>query len=165
MNQKRTAIIAVFGILVALFAVAAGVGCNNPIFPEQAQISIRYNPLTGFAYKDTKDNNIEAEGEYDPDTKAFKFKTKVISNASDVNAGMVPWMQEFAEQMKQRNEQDRITGQNISLAIQGLNHTVANFGAIVTQLGQITADALNIKTRDFEAGNKAATPMTPASGN
>lgn len=151
------------GFLVgcAVVLVMAASGClGTPSGWFEPETNVSYSPLWGLKVHDTKDNDIDAEGSYDPETKKLDFKFTIRNNASDVNESQLALMQEHREQMAVYNEQMRIHGENIVNAFGMLNQLAGIVVGGATDIFQTTVGPDGLRLGKA-AGNPAVSEPEP----
>lgn len=95
--------------------------------PAPPQTRAKYGAFSGFEFFDTKNNDVDLDAQYNPQTGEYRVIAKIRNNASDVNESMVPLMQQFilgmsarVDQMDARTREIEQHGKNISEALSGL---------------------------------------------
>lgn len=131
----------------ACVCVVAGTGCasiQDMVRPAVPHTKASYGAFSGFNLDDTKNNDIDAEGEYNAKTGDYKVKFKIRNNASDVMLANVEQMKVFTlglaarvEQMDARTREVEAHGRNI---IGSLEQIKGMLGEVISPLKGASID-------------------------
>lgn len=140
--------------LISLMLLLVLAGCENGLFGSA-------NPRTEFSYGasgakfyDSKNNDIDVAGEYDPETGRVSVSKFVVrNNASDVRLANVEQMLGLAKQQEQFNQ-----------GIREVRGIVSDIGGMVTELRMMRYGQTQIDTPWGTYGSTRSTSQ-PAAGS